>query len=118
MYKLEVHPFRVWFHLGMHATERVHVQPVDISVDIEFKSMPQGCITDEISDTVDYTNLIAVARELALRMEFGLIEHLGHTLYNEFKKLIAPDIKFTVKVHKLVPPFDGITNGVTFVYGS
>ncbi len=115
MYKLKIEPFRVWFHLGCEASERVHAQPVDISLIIKFHALPKACITDELKDTVDYSQFIEVARQLGKNMEFKVIEHLAYKLHEEFKKLIIIDSKLIIKVHKLFPPIEGLTNGVTFI---
>jgi dihydroneopterin aldolase len=116
MFKLQLHPFRVWFRLGCKESERAQVQPVDVSVDIEFEKAPEGCFTDELSQVVDYTDFIAIARDLAKVREFKLIEHLAYNLHSEFAKIVNGRAKLSVKVHKLHPPMDGMAGGVSFVY--
>ncbi len=118
MFKLEIHPFRVWFKLGCEASERAQVQPVDVSVDVIFKDAPKGCVSDKLAETVDYTSFIITARALASSREFELIEHLAYTLHTEFAKVVNGRAKLSVKVHKLHPPMDGMANGASFIYSN
>ncbi len=116
MYTLHIHPFRIWAHLGCEQGERIAVQPLDISVDLNFPGMPQACVTDDLSHTIDYSVFIASACQVAKSMEFKLIEFLAYTLHKEFGKIVSGRAQITVKVHKLHPPVEKMTNGVTFVF--
>jgi dihydroneopterin aldolase len=116
MNTLHIHPFRVWVRLGCQESERANVQPVDISVEITFPKMPGACVSDDLTQTIDYSIFVTVARELAAKMEFKLVEFLAYTLHDAFEKIVADQAKITVTVHKLHPPVDGMTNGVSFVF--
>ncbi len=116
MNTLHIHPFRVWVRLGCQESERANVQPVDVSVDITFSKMPEACVSDDLTQTVDYSLFVSAARQLAETMEFKLVEFLTYTLHNAFEKIVAGQAMLSVKVHKLHPPVDGMTNGISFVF--
>ena len=73
---LEFSSARMRVCIGCTAEERAVPQDVDLDVAIRFAAPPRACETDQLTDTVNYSDLIMAARDLCAKREFKLVEQL------------------------------------------
>ncbi len=103
--------------LGCSVEERAHPQAVELDVAVRFAELPAGCETDELSDTVDYCDLIEAARELCAEREFKLVEHLATELQVRLRRHIPLSSELWLRLTKLHPPVKDLEGGVSFSLG-
>ena len=103
--------------LGCSTQERVTPQDVDLEVSIRFAELPTACETDDLKDTVSYSDLIDAARALCRDREFKLIERLGAELYARLRPELPGGAQLWLRVTKLHPPVEGLHDGVSFSLG-
>ena len=76
-----------------------------------------ACETDDLTDTVSYSDLIDAARALCRDREFKLIERLGAELYARLRPELPGGAQLWLRVTKLHPPVEGLRDGVSFSLG-
>jgi len=114
---LTLEGFRQKVHLGCGEEERRVPQFVQFNVEIRFSALPQGCLTDDLEDTVCYAEMSEALREICQRSEYRLIEKLGWTAYSTLKKQLPPTVKLRIKLIKEKPPVPDLLNGSSFCVG-
>ncbi len=115
---LEFDAARLHVRLGCTADERRVSQDVDLGLSIRFADTPAACETDSLKDTVCYSELIELARDVSSRREFHTIERLAQELYLRLRRLLPADAEMRLRVVKLHPPVTGLIGGVSFTLGS
>lgn len=88
-------------HLGVTAEEREKPQPINIDLSIRYKNtMPIGCHTDDLHDTVDYAAIVQEINAFCAKREFCLIEYLCFELHLLIKSLIPATTKLNLSIKK------------------
>jgi dihydroneopterin aldolase len=71
---------------------------IEINLTIVFHKLPQGCMTDQLQDTVCYATLIDVIKNFCRTKSFHLVEHLAYQLYKLVKQTItSANIRLQIK---------------------
>ncbi|MBU2061430.1 MAG: dihydroneopterin aldolase [Bacteroidetes bacterium] len=85
----------------------------DYVVDLEIKTdLRKSCLSDELSDTVDYVQLNKIVEEeMAIRSK--LLEHVGHRIIMRVFDDIPEISRILLSVSKLNPPIGGDVEAVT-----
>ncbi|MEZ7514948.1 dihydroneopterin aldolase [Flavobacterium frigidarium] len=85
----------------------------DYVVDLEIKTdLRKSCLSDELSDTVDYVQLNKIVEEeMAIRSK--LLEHVGHRIIMRVFNDIPEISRILLSVSKLNPPIGGDVEAVT-----
>ena len=112
---IEILDFEVSVKLGCSKEERSFVQPVRVSILIEFNSNCKGFESDQLSDAIDYVSLTEIINSVAQKKEFNLIENLNFNIHQALEqKLIQQNYKaqLTTTTHKLRPPVFNLQGGV------
>ena len=90
--------------IGIHPHEREHEQSIflDINLDIDFSD---STFSDDINETIDYSNIAELATQLAISKKYKLIETFCNDLNNLFlnKYRIIKRSKITVKKPNALP---------------
>jgi 7,8-dihydroneopterin aldolase/epimerase/oxygenase len=103
--------------IGCTEQERALPQYVRFDVQIRFPSLPTGCISDDIKDTVCYFNTAQRIGDICNRSEFKLIERLAWEVFSELKEFMASELIVGVRVTKERPPVPGLEGGASFCLG-
>ena len=103
-------------HLGVTDQERSQLQTVTLSLTIHFDMPPVACLTDNLHDTYCYDTLVTDIKNNFSSKTFNLLEHLGYSIYQHAKAVLAHDCAIQIALQKL-PVIAGLQNGVTFHYG-
>ena len=116
--EMKIQKLRLMVHLGVPAPERVETQPVDIDVVLEFSTLPGGCLSDSIDETICYGTLADEFRKEIAGKEYKLIEKLAHDLFAVTKRMVSSlreVSRVEVAVVKVNAPVEGLRDGVRFV---
>ena len=111
---------RIWVHLGCSDQEKCNPQLVSLNIELYFKSLPEGAISDMLEDTVCYSDLVLNVKSFCQNRKFNLVENLTREIY----KVVEESLKqhrslvsfICVTGHKISPPLPDIHGGVTFTY--
>jgi FolB domain-containing protein len=103
-------------NLGWPQGERIKPQIVALDVTLHFLSLPSACMSDQLTDTYCYDQLIKTIKNSLSARNFRLLEHLAHEIYYIIKQALAPDIKVNIRLTKK-PAILNLTGGVTFCCG-
>lgn len=114
MNSLVINDIRLWVRLGCTQDEQAQPQMVRVDVNLSFKNMPQGCVSDNIEDTVCYAGVVEMVQSVALQKSYNLIEHLASTLHDALQQKINICAVSSVSVCKVSPPVSLVHGGVTF----
>ena len=112
---LGLNQFRCQVKLGHGSEERVLPQWVSFSVSIRFKNLPQACLTDELTDTIDYQLLSNSLEELCESRPYKLIEKLGYDAYQKLLNILPSESQIQLTLTKEKPPIHGLEGGSHFV---
>ena len=115
--KLSLHRLRLWVRLGCGAEERQVPQVVSFDVEIRFPSLPAGCETDALDQTVCYAKLSQKIKEVCDRQEYQLIEKLGWDVYREIRNTLPQEMGLWVQARKENPPVENLEGGASFTVG-
>lgn len=111
--QLAINNLALEVNLGWPDAERKKQQTILLDLTIEFNEPPIACSSDELKDTVCYSELILqIKREIDAK-PFHLIEHLGAEVYKIAKAYIPFDCKIAVRISKF-PEIPGLAGGVYF----
>jgi dihydroneopterin aldolase len=92
--------------VGVHGVlpeERERAQPFEIDLDIEADLTRAGA-SDQLTDTLDYGELTAVAAAVVSTESYGLLERLATRIAEEVLATDERAVAVTVTVSKLRPP--------------
>lgn len=73
---IEIQHYRVLTHIGCTQEERNHAQELAFDVEVKFDSS-KACVSDQLSDTVDYMALKEIIDDVCKNKAVHLLEHLG-----------------------------------------
>lgn len=68
-------------HLGVTPEERELLQQVMVNVEFRFSTLPHGCCSDDLRETINYAEVVQQLVDLCANKEFNLIEHLCHEIH-------------------------------------
>jgi len=95
--------------IGVADNERAIGQSLLFDLDVYFDLKVPG-ISDQLSDTVSYIELVKVVTKVSQSRDFKLLEHLAHSLsqviFDDFQKIQAVGIRI-YKPHIPSPDFRG-----------
>ena len=114
---LALHGLRHTVRLGCTAEERQIPQFVRFHVKIRFPSLPNGCVSDDLHETVCYASLSHALRATCDRQEYQLIEKLGWEAFLAAQKIIPQHALLWLQVIKEKPPVPDLEGGASFSLG-
>jgi dihydroneopterin aldolase len=114
---LSVEDYSVLCSLGCTAEERATLQEVRASVRIRFAQAPKACETDQLQDTLCYAEVCARIKQVVESKGYQTVEHLARAIVLRLETLISKDDVWSLKIHKVNPPIQGLRGGVTFELG-
>lgn len=115
--KLFIKNIELKMRLGCLPEEKEAPQRVDVDVLIEFKSTPEGCLSDELCDTICYTEVISVIVAYSGSRHFNLLESFAYGSYQRLKQMCGDSNLVLVKVHKVNPPVSHHGVGAEYLCG-
>ena len=93
--------------LGVYPEERRKAQEVEFDFFVYFSKVPKGCVTDELSQTVCYSDISQWAMAVCDRKPYFLIEHLAYEVGRELSLRLAGQAeRIKVSVKKFQPPME------------
>ncbi len=101
LYIDELHYF---VRLGCSEAERSLPQEVQISLQIDFKNVPEAFASDRLEDTVCYAQMSRVLDEICGTQVFNTIERLSQVGWDSVSQLCPKESFLTLQIHKLHPP--------------
>lgn len=116
MSRLSINQLNLFVSLGWPDHERLDKQAIIMDVDMVFPTPPLACTTDQLQDTLCYSDLINALRPALEGKTFHLIEHLAQDAYNILKAALPAHSLIKVSVLKH-PAILGLAGGVTFTLG-
>jgi FolB domain-containing protein len=99
---LKLNQFALMVSLGCSPEERSTLQKVLVDVSLHFPKLPNGVLTDELSDTICYSSLAKGIRRFCENKSFKLLEYFTHQLFLYTKDTLL-DIPITITVTKYPP---------------
>jgi dihydroneopterin aldolase len=115
---LHIRKLRLMVHLGCTAEERKTLQPVELDIMLRFHGLPAGTESDNLSETICYSEIAGLLRELISKKEFNLIERLALELFQALKeKIPTASAETWISAVKLNPPVQDLNGGVSFSFG-
>ena len=112
--RMLVQGFSFQCHLGCLPSERELRQEVRLSLDIRFPSLPRACESDQLEDTVCYAKLCQSVKGLTEGKSYSTVEHLALEIHKELRKAIPEGCTWSLDIHKVHPPVEGLRGGVHF----
>ena len=103
--RITVRGMRFSGRIGVGADERATPQPVEVDLVLRL-DLSKPSRTDDVSDTVDYGSLFVLARDIAERGEFNLIEGLAGAIADAVLAAHPVD-DIEVRVRKPKAPLPG-----------
>jgi dihydroneopterin aldolase len=100
---IKIEDYKIHCILGAHAYEREVEQEIalDIEMRVDFAECTQ---TDSIVDTVDYTAIVQVCRDLAMKRRYHLLETFAYEVIHALKSAFSPlSIKVRIKKKRAIP---------------
>ncbi|GAB4245581.1 MAG: dihydroneopterin aldolase [Thermoleophilia bacterium] len=108
--KVRIEGLQIYAYHGVLAEEKVLGQPFLFDVVLDLEEC-RGCFTDEVADTIDYTEVIDVVNDLATERSYNLLERLARVIA-EGLLFRFPAERVTVCVRKPRPPIPCSLEGV------
>ena len=90
---------------GVTAAERARPQPFEIDVELVTDLQAAG-IEDDLGQTVDYSRVFEICRDLVESTTFRLLEAIAEGIAHEVLVAMQVD-EVRVRVRKMQPPLDG-----------
>ena len=100
--QIQIRNFKLLLFCGVLPEEKVRRQPFRLDIDIEV-DLDQASTSDELTDTVNYGDVLLLLERTLEAERFELLERLA----GRIAELVLENslvIGVTVKVHKLRPP--------------
>jgi dihydroneopterin aldolase len=87
---------------------------VRFDLQVRFSSLPQGCFTDNLGDTICYAQLSEQIKRICQLQEYQLIEKLGWDAFAAVKEILPQDTKLWLRLVKEKPPVENLEGGSSF----
>lgn len=110
---LSIKQLNLFVSLGWPEKERLEKQSILMDIDIDFNTAPSACVSDQLQDTLCYSDLIESLRNTLENQTFHLIEHLCHAAFHLLKPSLPSDARLHISVLKH-PAILGLAGGVAF----
>lgn len=114
---LRLNRFEVFVKLGCSELERQTPQAVHFDIALRFPSLPPGCQTDALSETVCFDDIANCLRHVIQDREFKLVEKLVYDSYLALTKIAPVRTSVWVQATKVSPPIEGLKGGASFSVG-
>src|SRR4051812_29284697 len=114
---VSISDLRLKVRIGCEKAEREVPQYVSFYAEVRFQKLPQGCFTDQLEETVCYSNMSDKIRFLCEKNEYRLIEKLGWDVHSAIKEILPAKTELKVKITKERPPVPDLHGGSTFTLG-
>jgi len=116
---LEIPEFRLELRIGCTEAERARWQPIQFTIRAKRPEPFLATQTDQLSDTVDVSEICSLIRNKAVETQFSTMERLCGFLLQELKSHFKiHEIEWEITVHKIAVPIPGLTNGYRYVQSS
>jgi hypothetical protein len=115
--KLSLNELRLLVRLGCSAEERQVPQYVSFNIEIRFATLPPGCESDSLQETVCYSKISQQIKTICERQEYQLIEKLGWNVYQELRETLPKDVLLWIRANKEHPPVAHLEGGAAFSIG-
>lgn len=103
--------FQVPMNLGWGEAERAQTQTVSLDLEIIYASLPSGCETDQLDDTLCYDTLTQAIRHRLVAQSYRLIEHVAQTTYDLIMQYLHAGDHIQLRIAKQ-PPVEGLSQAV------
>lgn len=101
--QLTLKNYKLNITLGWTETERQAKQTIFLDLKIGFLEAPLATITDELTDTICYDELIKAIDEFCKNKSFKLIEYFAQELYEFLQHKMKTKVKLMLQVTKPHP---------------
>ena len=107
---------RLTYSLGIGVTEaeRSIPQPVSVSIEMRFATLPKACKSRTLEESVDYASIARVVAGVAEDVTYELIETLGHDIFQAVKKCLPEGVLVGVTIDKERAPIPELRDGAVF----
>ncbi len=112
MDKIDINNISLYDYHGVLPEEREQGQEflITISLEVNLQGISK---TDDIEDTVDYSKICSMVKEISAREPCRLIETLAEKISHEILYFFPQVKRITVTVIKPNPPLPEVTDGVS-----
>lgn len=100
--------FQVPMSLGWGEAERAQMQTVSLDLEIIYASLPSGCETDQLDDTLCYDALTQAIKHRLVAQPYRLIEHVAQVVYDLIMQYLHVGDYVRLCISKR-PPIDGLS---------
>lgn len=97
---LSLEKFRLNLHLGVTEKERSLLQPVWVSLTLEFQELPEMCFTDQLDTRYCYHHLSNEIIAFCEGKSFHLLEYLTYQLYQLVRARIDSKVAVSLTLEK------------------
>jgi dihydroneopterin aldolase len=111
---LSLDRFQQKVRLGWGEEERRIAQDVSFDIRIRFNTIPKGCVSDQLNETICYKELSDQIREVCQKREYRLIENLGWTVFEKLKGSLPDQVQLFVRAIKEKPPIPDLKGSAHF----
>lgn len=95
-------------NIGTTAMERAKLQPLIVKLQLVLANN-YDCDSDDLNDTVDYTKIIALLKNIAQESNFNLLERLGAQIITKIKEIYkVQQLRLQLTKPKAVPETNNI----------
>lgn len=114
---LSLNGLKIPVRIGYGEEERKNPQTIRFDVRVRFSTLPKGCTSDDLQDTLCYDEIAQKIRRVSTRQEYRLIERLAWDCYLLLRETMPADSSLGIRVTKEIPPIEGLTEGASFCVG-
>ena len=113
--ELSLNGLRILARIGYSAEERAEPQYVRFDIRVAFDSLPKGCTSDLLEETICYARITDEIARVTQKKEYRLIEALGYQAFVAVRELLRPNQKLWLKITKENPPLPLMNEGASFI---
>lgn len=114
MDKIILHQMEFYGYHGVLPEEAVLGQKYIIDITVELFLQKAGQ-TDQLSDTINYSELYQIAQQVTQGERYQLIETIAEKIAGQVLQQFLGVSSVEVKVHKPTPPMPGIHGGASVI---
>ena len=106
---LKIHELNIPMHIGVNDWEKSILQTITFSIDL-ILDVSNAMRSDNLHETIDYTEVAALITKVSLSKHFDLVEHLAFEVHKSLKKYSDKIVSIRVAVKKkgVIPDSDSI----------
>ncbi|MHC0449317.1 MAG: dihydroneopterin aldolase [Candidatus Lariskella arthropodorum] len=109
---IEISDFSIAINIGVSDSERLVPQEVLVDYTVHFQGVPHGCISDNMSDSICYAEILNCIKNFSENRSFMLIEHYSFALFECLRQDCS--IKEATLVVKKKPQVPGLKGYASF----